>query len=121
MGYGGVMRYGSKTFTTRGFLTEAEQADKYISEYEFSGFENSLWALLPQTVPDRSLWSQVHVAVELDNVTSLKYGRVAVSRSVRMSLKGALFFDRVGKVGLKLSFRHIQGVLNVESDELSRR
>jgi len=36
------MRYGSKTFTTRGFLTEAEQADKYISEYEFSGFENSL-------------------------------------------------------------------------------
>jgi hypothetical protein len=120
-GYGGVLQHGTKTFRTRGFLTAEEQQSEFINEFEFMGFENSLWALLPQAVPDRSLWSQVHVSVELDNVTSIKYGRVAVSRSIRMSLKGAKFFDRVEETGLELSFRHLAGELNVESDELSRR
>jgi hypothetical protein len=120
-GYGGVMHLGSKAFRTRGFLTAKEQQSEFINEFEFMGFENSLWALLPEAVPDRGLWSQVHVSVELDNVTSIKYGRVAVSRSIRMSLKGAKFFDRVEEVGLELSFRHLAGELNVDADELSRR
>jgi hypothetical protein len=115
------MQLGEETFRTRGFLTEKEQQSEFINEFEFMGFENSLWALLPQAVPDRSLWSQVHVSVELDNVTSIKYGRVAVSRSIRMSLKGAKFFDKVEEAGLELSFRHLAGELNVAADELSRR
>ena len=69
---------GSQEFRTRGFLTDEERSEVYINQYEFSGFENSLWALLPQAVPDKNLWKQVHVSVELDNVTSIKYGRVAV-------------------------------------------
>ena len=89
-----------------------------INQYEFSGFENSLWALLPEAVPDRNLWKQVHVSVELDNVTSIKYGWVAVSRSIRMSRKGASFL--VEAVGLSLSFRHLAGERNVEADRLSR-
>lgn len=120
-GYGGVMRYGTKTFRTRGFLTATEQAETHINQFEFSGFENSLWALLPLAVPDKTKWSQVHVAVELDNVTSVKYGRVAVSRSLRMSLKGAKFFDKVEETKLALSFSHIAGEKNVDADELSRR
>ena len=91
---------GSQEFRTRGFLTDEERSEVYINQYEFSGFENSLWALLPQAVPDRNLWKQVHVSVELDNVTSIKYGRVAVSISIRMSRMGARFFDKVEEVGL---------------------
>ena len=120
-GYGGVMTRGSNEFRTRGFLTDDERAEVFINQYEFSGFENSLWALLPEAVPDRSLWKQVHVSVELDNVTSIKYGRVAVSRSIRMSRKGASFFDKVEAVGLSLSFRHLAGERNVEADRLSRQ
>ena len=120
-GYGGVMIRGSKEFRTRGFLTDEERAEIFINQYEFSGFENSLWALLPEAVPDRSQWKHVHVSVELDNVTSIKYGRVAVSRSIRMSRMGARFFDRVEAVGLELSFRHLAGEKNVEADGLSRQ
>ena len=120
-GYGGVMTLGDKVYTTRGFLTAEEQKEVFINQYEFSGFENSLWALLPAAVPDRSLWNKVHVSVELDNITSIKYGRVAVSRSIRMSLMGAKFFDRVEAAGISLSFRHLAGELNVWADRLSRQ
>jgi hypothetical protein len=120
-GYGGVLLHGKKSFRTRGFLTAEEQAETFINQYEFSGFENSLWALVPQAIPDRRLWKNVHVSVELDNQTSIKYGRVAVSRSIKMSLKGALFFDKVEQPQLSISFRHLAGVLNVDADELSRR
>ena len=120
-GFGGVMIRGSQEFRTRGFLTDEERSEVYINQYEFSGFENSLWALLPQAVPDKNLWKQVHVSVELDNVTSIKYGRVAVSRSIRMSRMGARFFDKVEEVGLELSFRHLAGEKNVEADRLSRQ
>jgi hypothetical protein len=120
-GCGGVMQLGEKTFRTRGFLTEREQQPEFINEFEFMGFENSLWTLLPQAVPDRSLWSQVHVSVELNNVTSIKHGRVAVSQSIRMSLKGAKFFGKVEEAGLELSFWHLAGELNVAADDLSRR
>jgi hypothetical protein len=120
-GYGGVMIRGSTEFRTRGFLTDEERAEVFINQYEFSGFENPLWALLPEAVPDRNLWKHVHVSVELDNVTSIKYGRVAVSRSIRMSRMGARFFDKVEEVGLSLSFRHLAGEKNVEADGLSRQ
>ena len=120
-GYGGVMTLGSKTYETRGFLTKEEQDEVYINQYEFMGFANTLWALLPVAVPDRSKWSQVHVSVELDNVTAIKYGRVAVSRSIRMSLLGAKFFDRVEDSGISLTFRHLAGELNVAADGLSRQ
>lgn len=119
-GYGGVMIRGSKEFETRGFLTAKEQEEVYINQFEFSGFENCLWALLPQAVPNKKDWSSVHVSVELDNVTSIKYGRVAVSRSLRMSLMGARFFDKVERAGISLSFRHLAGEANVEADALSR-
>ena len=119
-GYGGVMTLGSQEFKTRGYLTE-EQREVYINQYEFMGFENTLWSLLPEAVPDKTQWNKVHVPVELDNVTSIKYGRVAVSRSIRMSLLGARFFDRVEACGISLTFRHLAGELNVCADELSRR
>jgi len=112
---------GPKEFETRGFLTATEQAEVYINQFEFSGFENCLWALLPQAVPNKMDWPSVHVSVELDNVTSIKYGRVAVSRSLRMSLMGARFFDKVERAGISLSFRHLAGEANVEADALSRK
>ena len=115
------MALGNKVYTTRGFLTAEEQKEVFINQFEFSGFENSLWALLPAAVPDRREWHNVHVSVELDNVTSIKYGRVAVSRSIRMSLMGARFFDRVEAAGITLSFRHLAGELNVWADRLSRQ
>ena len=33
-GYGGVMLLGKKSFETRGFLTEVEQKEVYINQYE---------------------------------------------------------------------------------------
>ena len=120
-GYGGEMIRGSERFQTRGFLTEREQREVFINQFEFSGFENCLWALLPQAVPNRQDWKDTHVSVELDNVTSIKYGQVAVSRSIRMSLLGARFFDKVEAAGISLTFRHLAGEANVVADELSRR
>jgi hypothetical protein len=49
---------------------------------------NTLQALLPVAIPDKKLWPSVHVSVELDNLTSVKHGTVAVSRSIKMSEKG---------------------------------
>jgi hypothetical protein len=100
-GYGGVMWYGDKVFRTQGYLTKQEQASMFINEFEFMGFTNCLWALLPQAVPDRSLWFQVHVAVELDNTTAIKCGTCAVSRSIKMSEKGAEHFETIA------SFSHL--------------
>ena len=120
-GYGGEMIRGTQRFQTRGFLTETEQKEVFINQFEFSGFENCLWALLPQAVPNRRDWRNTHVSVELDNVTSIKYGKVAVSRSIRMSLLGARFFDKVEESGISLTFKHLAGEANVVADELSRR
>ena len=120
VGYGGVLTYGTKTFSTRGYLTATEQLDVWINEFEFQGFVNTLKALLPLAVPDRKLWPQVHISAELDNTTAIKYGEVAVSRSLNMSKKGADFFDWKESHGLSVSLRHLAGVLNTEADELSR-
>ena len=120
-GYGGVLWYGDKVFRTQGYLTEKEQGSVFINEFEFMGFTNCLWALLPQAIPDRSLWPQVHVAVELDNTTAIKYGTCAVSRSIKMSEKGAEYFDEKERHQLSVTLTHLAGELNVESDGLSRR
>lgn len=121
VGFGGEMIYKGQSFTTQGYLTREEQAEVYINEFEFSGMENTLRALLPVAIPDRTKWSQVHVSIELDNLTSVKYGTVAVSRSIQMSKKGALFFDWKESHNLSVGFRWLAGHLNVEADRLSRR
>jgi hypothetical protein len=112
---------GDKVFRTQGHLTKQEQASKFINEFEFMGFTNCLWALLPQAIPDRSLWSQVHIAVELDNTTAIKHGTCAVSRSIRMSEKGAEHFDERERHQLSVSLTHLAGLLNVEADAPSRQ
>ena len=120
-GYGGVLTYMGKTFTTQGYLTRAEQDEVWINEFEFSGFELSLKALLPQAIPDRALWTKVHVTVELDNTAAIHYGKVAVSRSLKLSEKGAAFFDWKERHGLSVSLSHLAGEKNIEADGLSRR
>ena len=120
-GYGGVLWHGDKAFRTQGYLTAEEQNTTFINEFEFMGFTHCLWALLPQAVPDRSLWDQVHVSVELDNTTAIKYGQCAVSRSLQMSRIGAIYFDERERLRLSVSLSHVAGVLNVEADDLSRR
>lgn len=121
VGYGGILIFQGKQFTTSGYLTKEEQRDEFINEFEFQGMENCLKALVPQAVPDRSLWHLIHVCVELDNFASVKYGRVAVSRSLRMSLKGARFHDWKESVKLQVTFKWLAGHLNVVADQLSRR
>ena len=99
-GYGGILIFQGREFTTSGFLTRKEQADEFINEFEFQGMENCLKALVPQAVPDKSKWHLIRVCAELDNFASVKYGRVAVSRSLRMSLKGARFHEWKASVNL---------------------
>ena len=120
-GYGGVMRIGDKEFRTRGHLTDSERDERFINEFEFSGCRNSLWSLLPVAIPDRSQWHRVHVSIELDNVTAIRYGRTAIGRSIKMSAKGVQFFDEVENAGISISFRHVAGILNVTADRLSRQ
>ena len=121
VGYGGVMILNGREFCTRGHLTTKERAEKYINEYEFSGCRNTLWSLLPVAVPNRDQWRHVHVSIELDNVTAIRYGRTAIGRSIRMSAKGVQFFDEVEKAGISVSFRHLAGTMNVRADRLSRQ
>lgn len=121
VGFGGEMIFNGQKFATQGYLTRTEQAELYINEYEFSGMQNTLQALLPVAIPDKTLWPTVHISVELDNLTSVKYGTVAVSRSIKMSEKGAAFFDWKELHGLAVSFRWLAGRLNVRADQLSRR
>ena len=120
-GYGGGMRIDDKEFRTRGHLTDSERDERFINEFEFSGCRNSLWSLLPVAIPDRSQWHRVHVSIELDNVTAIRYGRTAIGRSIKMSAKGVQFFDEVEHAGISISFRHVAGILNVTADRLSRQ
>ena len=83
------MRLGDKEFHTRGHLTDAERSEKFINEFEFSGCRNSLWSLLPIAIPDRSQWHRVHVSIELGNITTIRYGRTAIGRSMKMSAEGS--------------------------------
>ena len=121
VGFGGELIFRGCKFSTQGYLTREEQNELYINEYEFSGMSNTLQALLPVAIPNKKLWPSVHVAVELDNLTSVKYGTVAVSRSIKMSEKGTAFFDWKEQHGLQVSFRWLAGRLNARADQLSRR
>jgi len=119
MGWGGTLqRDGGIPLRTRGNFTPAEQS-LHINALELLGCWYTVRSLLPQAVPE-SEWSRTHVSCELDNTTAIKYARVAVSRSLRMSRIGAKFYDWEETTGLQLSYRHLRGIYNTEADSLSR-
>ena len=119
MGWGGTMQLpGKAPLTTRGNFTTNEQR-LHINALELLGCWYTIKSLLPIAVP-RHLWHQLHLNCELDNTTAIKYARVAVSRSRRMSTIGAAFYDWVEQSSLQLSYRHLRGIYNTEADSLSR-
>jgi hypothetical protein len=119
MGWGGTLqRAGGIPLRTRGNFTPTEQS-LHINALELLGCWYTVRSLLPHAVPE-SDWSRTHVSCELDNTTAIKYARVAVSRSLRMSRIGAKFYDWEETTGLQLSYRHLRGVYNTEADSLSR-
>jgi hypothetical protein len=120
MGWGGTLqRDGGTPLRTRGNFTLKEQS-LHINALELLGCWYTIRSLLPHAVP-QSEWSRTHVSCELDNTTAIKYARVAVSRSLRMSRIGAKFYDWEESAGLQLSFRHLRGIYNTEADGLSRQ
>ncbi len=119
MGWGGTMQLpGKAPLTTRGNFTPIEQR-LHINALELLGCWYTIKSLLPVAAP-RHLWDQLHLNCELDNTTAIKYARVAVSRSRRMSKIGAAFYDWVEQSSLQLSYRHLRGIYNTEADSLSR-
>jgi len=119
LGWGGTLqREGHTPLQTRGYFTEKEQA-LHINALELLGCWYTIRSLLPSAV-HKSDWPRTHINCELDNTTAIKYARVAVSRSLRMSRIGAMFYDWVEDTGLQLSYRHLRGIYNVEADSLSR-
>ncbi len=101
-------------FRTRGYFTEKEKA-LHINALELLGYCYTIRSLLPSAV-HKSHWPRTHINCELNNTTAIKYARVAVSRSLRMSRIGAMFYDWVEGTGLQLSYRHLCGIYNVEAD-----
>jgi hypothetical protein len=119
MGWDGTLQLPhTDPLATRGNFTIAEQR-LHINALELLGCWYTIKSLLPAAVP-REQWKRVHINCELDNTTAIKYARVAVSRSRRMSQIGAAFYDWVESSGLQLSYRHLRGIYNIEADGLSR-
>jgi hypothetical protein len=119
LGWGGTLQYeGQDPVRTRGNFTESE-CSLHINALELLGCWYTIRSLLPLVIP-REDWHRTHVNCELDNTTAIKYARVVVSRSLRMSRIGARFYDWVEGTGLQLSYRHLRGIYNVEADGLSR-
>ena len=119
LGWGGTLSIaGQPSLTSRGFFA-ANERSLHINALELLGCWKTIRALLPVAVP-RALWSQVHVSCELDNTVAVKYATVANSRSLKMSMVGAQFFDWRERHQLQLSCRHIRGIFNTEADALSR-
>jgi hypothetical protein len=119
MGWGGTLQLpNTDPLATRGNFTIAEQR-LHINALELLGCWYTIKSLLPAAVPQEQ-WKRVHINCELDNTTAIKYARVAVSRSRRMSQIGAAFYDWVESSGLQLSYRHLRGIYNIEADGLSR-
>jgi hypothetical protein len=119
LGWGGTLqREGGSPLQTRGYFTAKEQT-LHINALELLGCWYTIRSLLPLAVPHID-WARTHVNCELDNTTAIKYARVAVSRSLRMSRIGAQFYDWVESTSLQLSYRHLRGIYNVEADGLSR-
>jgi hypothetical protein len=90
-----------------------------MNALELLGCWYTIQSLLPAAISP-SEWPSVHVNCELDNTTAIKYARVAVSHSRRMSKIGAAFYDWVEVSALQLSYRHLRGIYNTEADSLSR-
>ena len=119
LGWGGTLQVdGHDTVCTRGNFTPTE-CSLHINALELLGCWYTIKSLLPLVIP-REDWHRTHVNCELDNTTAIKYARVAVSRSLRMSRIGARLYDWVEGTGLQLSYRHLRGIYNVEADGLSR-
>lgn len=117
-GWGGTLTILGKKWTTRGFFT-AEERELFINCLELLGHRKTVESLLPRAIP-RESWHLVHLQCQLDNVSAIKYLSVAVSRSLQMSVLGADHFDWKQKSRLSLGYEFLPGVLNVESDGLSR-
>ncbi len=106
MGWGGTSQMPGQTpLRTRGYFTKQEQL-LHINALELLGCWYTVRSLLPAAIPPEQ-WKFVHVNCELDNTTAIKYARVAVSRSRRMSRIGAHFYDWVETSSLQLSYRHL--------------
>ncbi len=119
MGWGGTLQLPGQTpITTRGNFTPAEQW-LHINALELLGCWYTIKSLLPVAVPHHQ-WNQLHLNCELDNTTAIKYARMAVSRSRRMSKIGAAFYDWLEQSSLQLSYRHLPAIYNTEADSLSR-
>jgi hypothetical protein len=95
MSWGGTMQLpGKPPLATRGNFTPEERL--HINALELLGCWYTIKSLLPVLVAvPRDQWKFLHLNCELDNTTTIKYARVAVSRSRRMSKIGAAFYDWV--------------------------
>ena len=119
LGWGGTLqRRDGHVFTVRGYFTEKER-QLHINGLELLGCWYTIRALLDKAVPV-SEWHRVHLSCQLDSMVAIKYCRVAVSRSLTLSRLGARMYDWMETHRLQASFRHLAGILNVESDRLSR-
>ena len=119
-GWGGSLTMtGRPTLTTRGHFTRKERS-LHINALELLGCWHTIRSLLPLEVPPHQ-WHKVHLSCELDNVVAIKYATVACSRSIKMSLIGAQFFDWREERDLRISCRHLRGIHNEEADALSRQ
>jgi hypothetical protein len=99
LGWGGTLQLvGRDPVRTRGNFTTGERS-LHINALELLGCWYTIRSLLPLVVP-RHEWHRTHINCELDNTTAIKYARVAVSRSLRMSRIGAQFYDWVEVNGL---------------------
>ena len=120
LGWGGTLQVAGQTpLRTRGNFKPAE-IGLHINALELLACWFTLKSLLPLAVK-RGDWKHTHVSCEIDNTTAIKYARVAVSRSLRMSRFGAQFYDWTETTGLQFTFRHLRGIYNVEADSLSRQ
>ena len=117
-GWGGTLVIGDRKWTTRGFFDREERL-LYINNLELLGNRKTVESLLPLALPPEQ-WHKVHLQCQLDNVAAIKYGKVGVSRSLGMSILGADYFDWRERYNLSIGFEFLAGVLNVESDRLSR-
>ncbi len=119
LGWGGTLQVAGQTpLRTRGYFTPAESR-LHINALELLACWFTLKSLLSLVVKHED-WKHTHVSCEIDNTTAIKYARVAVSRSLRMSRFGAQFYDWAETTGLQFTFRHLRGIYNVEADSLSR-
>ena len=89
---------GRAPLSTRGNFTPEEQR-LHINALELLGCWYTIKSLLPVAFP-RDQWNSLHLNCELDNTTAIKYARVAVSRSRRMSKIGAAFYDWIVAAGI---------------------